>query len=247
MLFVTRRIRSAKRHQGFTLIELLVVIAIIALLAAILFPVFARARENARKSSCANNVRQLMLGVAQYTQDFDETFPTGHTNNGVNWAMRLVPYLKNTQVFICPSQSGPYPVWGNVVAGTAAPLPINYVANYRLQRDEGAGGARNMADVAKSASTVYMVDGGATALGAAPWIVNPTNPTPKKGAWILTDPTYAGGGCCTQNAGDPNWGTPLDRHLDSSNVGFVDGHVKSMKYTSWYYGGTPWLDPATGG
>src|SRR6476619_7261623 len=69
------KFRFCSKSKGFTLIELLVVIAIIALLAAILFPVFARARENARKSSCANNLKQLALGFLQYTQDYDETLP----------------------------------------------------------------------------------------------------------------------------------------------------------------------------
>src|SRR5690348_6500752 len=102
--------RSTKR--GFTLIELLVVIAIIAILAAILFPVFARARENARKSSCQNNLKQLALGFKQYINDFDERYPliavtTGSTN-GVppyGWADALQPYIKNTQVYQCPSDT----------------------------------------------------------------------------------------------------------------------------------------------
>src|SRR5215218_9411855 len=99
---------------GFTLIELLVVIAIIALLAAILFPVFARARENARKASCLSNVKQLGLAIAQYTQDFDETLPIGGGNSSpgcptggtpnYRWYSDLVAYTKSTQVYICPSR-----------------------------------------------------------------------------------------------------------------------------------------------
>ena len=91
--------------RGFTLIELLVVIAIIALLAAILFPVFARARENARRSSCLNNLKQIGIGFASYTQDYDESLPVREVGS-VNWGQRLQPYLKSTQVFICPSKSG---------------------------------------------------------------------------------------------------------------------------------------------
>lgn len=103
-------------RSGFTLIELLVVIAIIALLAAILFPVFARARENARKNSCLNNLKQIGVGIAQYTQDFDERYPmseaaTGSGDTGtiatiwdpIYWPFRVFPYIKNRQVFICPS------------------------------------------------------------------------------------------------------------------------------------------------
>src|SRR5688572_8152662 len=96
---------TATRHRqrersGFTLIELLVVIAIIAILAAILFPVFARARENARRASCQSNLKQIALGVKQYTQDYDEKFPArytdfaqvGPTDQTGGWAILIQPY-----------------------------------------------------------------------------------------------------------------------------------------------------------
>jgi len=96
------------KTRGFTLIELLVVIAIIAILAAILFPVFAKAREKARQTSCLSNVKQLMLGVMQYAQDYDETLCIGArwmTNDGwCWWTDALGPYVKNVQIFKCPSQ-----------------------------------------------------------------------------------------------------------------------------------------------
>ena len=90
---------------GFTLIELLVVIAIIAILAAILFPVFAQAREKARAISCLSNMKQIGLGVTQYEQDFDETTPGGLNGygGGSGWAGQIYPYVKSTQVFRCPS------------------------------------------------------------------------------------------------------------------------------------------------
>lgn len=92
-------------HRGFTLIELLVVIAIISILAAILFPVFARAREQARKAACQSNLKQIGLAVAQYTQDYDETYPIGRfaTSPFTYWYSVLEPYTKSTQVYICPS------------------------------------------------------------------------------------------------------------------------------------------------
>ncbi len=77
--------RTNKVKRAFTLIELLVVIAIIAILAAILFPVFARARENARRASCQSNLKQISLGVIQYTQDYDELYPPTYRNNGILW------------------------------------------------------------------------------------------------------------------------------------------------------------------
>lgn len=99
-------------HQcrGFTLIELLVVIAIISILAAILFPVFARARENARRASCLSNLKQIGLGFIQYTQDYDEKLPNNnYAFNGagmLNWDEQIFPYVKSNQIFACPSASG---------------------------------------------------------------------------------------------------------------------------------------------
>jgi prepilin-type N-terminal cleavage/methylation domain-containing protein len=95
-------------RRGFTLIELLVVIAIIAILAAILFPVFAQAREKARQSACMSNMKQLGLAVLQYSQDADGTFPAGNhaPDSWANgWPLTTAPYIKNLGVFRCPSDS----------------------------------------------------------------------------------------------------------------------------------------------
>lgn len=99
------------RRSGFTLIELLVVIAIIAILAAILFPVFARAREKARQTTCLNNTKQLALALYMYVQDYDEMLPFCFIHDGVYpnytwyryWYEQSEPYIKNTEVFNCPS------------------------------------------------------------------------------------------------------------------------------------------------
>ena len=95
------------RSHGFTLIELLVVIAIIAILAAILFPVFQKVRENARKIACLSNTKQIGLGVTQYQQDADEKCPNGVNpyGGGQGWAGQIYPYVKSTGVFLCPDDS----------------------------------------------------------------------------------------------------------------------------------------------
>jgi len=145
--------RLQSKRSGFTLIELLVVIAIIAILAAILFPVFAQAREKARAISCLSNVKQLGLGLAMYVQDYDETFPFAWgTPNGTTWVNAVEPYIKNAGlgknadgtdevwnhargIFHCPDDSdGPSNVSystnamllgaGNVDAGTFAPKSL---------------------------------------------------------------------------------------------------------------------------
>jgi prepilin-type N-terminal cleavage/methylation domain-containing protein/prepilin-type processing-associated H-X9-DG protein len=97
----------SRSNRGFTLIELLVVIAIIAILAAILFPVFAKAREKARQITCASNEKQLGLAIIGYTQDYDECFPAGApgTNSGRGWGGDIYPYVKSVGAFKCPDDS----------------------------------------------------------------------------------------------------------------------------------------------
>jgi prepilin-type N-terminal cleavage/methylation domain-containing protein/prepilin-type processing-associated H-X9-DG protein len=144
--------KKERELRGFTLIELLVVIAIIAILAAILFPVFARARENARRSSCQSNLKQLALGFHQYTQDYDErmplpgwfTVPNGSYNAGAGgprkayhvgsfvttWADEIEPYIKSTQIFTCPSD--PKPNQYATTSGVGSLGAISYGMNYAL-------------------------------------------------------------------------------------------------------------------
>ncbi|MDR3708964.1 MAG: DUF1559 domain-containing protein [Capsulimonadaceae bacterium] len=115
------------KHKGFTLIELLVVIAIIAILAAILFPVFAQAREKARASACLSNLKQLGLGYTQYEQDYDENVPCGLVSNGYGsrgWAGQIYPYVKSKAVFICPSDT--------TQAITNNPDVVSYAVNTNL-------------------------------------------------------------------------------------------------------------------
>lgn len=121
-------------RRGFTLIELLVVIAIIAILAAILFPVFARAREAARATTCRSNLRQIGTAFQMYTQDYDETMPVRGYPDGTGryffWGQLLTPYIKNTQLFECPSnQLGKRPI--DFETALLPPVATGYAINPR--------------------------------------------------------------------------------------------------------------------
>ena len=165
---MNHRINSLRRRPriGFTLIELLVVIAIIAILAAILFPVFAKAREKARQTACLSNEKQIGLGLMQYIQDSDEKYPYNGaggcgwtdvnfaTNGNLNWMAGVQPYIKNWQVFHCPSTSsgaGLSPpngdsdtnlfqngvVLGRTLAGIQAPASIIWAHEYGFRSSVG--------------------------------------------------------------------------------------------------------------
>jgi len=140
-----RNTRSAQ--SGFTLIELLVVIAIIAILAAILFPVFAKAREKARQAACASNMQQIGLAILQYAQDYDERLPVGYApNNGAGWASTCQSYIRSTAVFACPDDP-------THSIGTAT--PDSYAFNMDI-----TGGSKHglLASQEAPASTVMLVE-----------------------------------------------------------------------------------------
>ena len=159
---------NARKARGFTLIELLVVIAIIAILAAILFPVFARARENARKSNCQSNLKQIGTGVMMYAQDFDEYMPfswqISNDQNGRIWPDAILPYIKNTGVFNCPSFSTKV---GLDSVGKFLRTQMPYAANtcYYGGRAGSASGPvashpmnKSMAEIRVPADTVFATD-----------------------------------------------------------------------------------------
>jgi prepilin-type N-terminal cleavage/methylation domain-containing protein/prepilin-type processing-associated H-X9-DG protein len=192
-------------NRGFTLIELLVVIAIIALLAAILFPVFARARENARKTSCMNNLKQLGIGVLQYAQDADDVYPTTGAAyaDGALWVVQ--PYLKSTQVLQCPSVN---------VAGIPSPSSAGY-SDYFYNREFGVTQTPlSMATLLKP--TLTILDGDSLS-GAS---------TNRTGGCVLDNTTGTGTSCAAAGfARIPVY----NRHLDGVNLLFADGHVKYAK------------------
>ncbi len=218
----------AKRNFGFTLIELLVVIAIIAILAAILFPAFARARENARRASCQSNLKQIGLGVTQYTQDYDERMPSvriGPTDaDGGAWPVVIQPYVKSYQLFRCPSNTRnevfmehSKPLYTN----EANQAPVSYGAQTEAGGtgtggNGGAFGTRgtsgpSLSDFNNVSQTLMVVE------------VNTTS-----NDFRSTNGLWAG----IPSQGTPNPGTfnaLFVGHMSTMNCLFVDGHVKAMK------------------
>jgi len=201
---VRRNNSVEKRRRAFTLIELLVVIAIIAILAAILFPVFARARESARRASCASNLKQLALGFMMYTEDYDERLPNALSNaSGENkiggWMYytqgaqsssiranfdpklgAIFPYIKNAQVYVCPSDSeGQFT--GNSYSMNSCTIEKSLAAFDQ--------------------TTLWMLLGEESTI----------NKSSDDGYFGLVTNTLS------------------DRHLDGSNIAFLDGHVKWYK------------------
>jgi prepilin-type N-terminal cleavage/methylation domain-containing protein/prepilin-type processing-associated H-X9-DG protein len=164
------------KRRGFTLIELLVVIAIIAILAAILFPVFGRARENARRASCQSNLKQIALGIKQYVQDYDERFPLDGSGTGdtIGWAYIIQPYVKSEQIFQCPSDTVAPPSGADLATRAATAGFTDYWYNGNLVTASGATGI-NEAQLTNSANTVLNGDGSGVTTDAKSYRLTPLN------------------------------------------------------------------------
>ncbi len=255
---------SKKRFQAFTLIELLVVIAIIAILAAILFPVFARARENARRSSCQSNLKQIGLGLLQYTQDFDEKFVIAYyngvdTNSNANpirykWMDAIQPYVKSSQLFTCPSDT-------EVTVGTNT-YTTQYTPNDQLPpggynqffgsyginncygpQPGGGNGPVGPAGSGGNASgtvppfpvSIATVEAPSTTYWVMDSVVNSARPQYGKyricfNANNATLNLSSDGTIALDGTGSGNFGAGIAlRHLETVNVLYTDGHVKSSK------------------
>jgi prepilin-type N-terminal cleavage/methylation domain-containing protein/prepilin-type processing-associated H-X9-DG protein len=213
-------------HRAFTLIELLVVIAIIAILAAILFPVFAQAREKARQTACLSNTKQIGTALMMYVQDYDETLP--FNDNGPDFAPSkaqctfdvVQPYLKNTQVYDCPSAAADKVRIFMDYDNTKRPF-ITYAINNVYWNDPSQalfekGRQTTLAGIDDSAGTVFCGDSKPAA-------------NQKHWAWQVT------GGTLNTSVTPPILGVPdyqgqfVGRHNNGGNFTFFDGHAKWFK------------------
>jgi len=234
-------------RKAFTLIELLVVIAIIAILAAILFPVFAAAREKARQTTCASNEKQLGLAFLQYSQDFDETMPA-ISSDGTGWAGAIYPYVKSVNAFVCPDDptsagaccydTAPqnmtsYAYNGNIGANSAysidgatakmsEPVKTVLLAEIGVLRGGGnqTGGIGGICDLTSSeSSNTYrsMAGNGET--------LTDHNRVPGLAAY---DTGYMGELNGVTNTGVNIFTGATGRHVSGANYAFCDGHVKFL-------------------
>ena len=240
-----RRNRTSRSRNpiGFTLIELLVVIAVIAILAAILFPVFQKVRENARRVSCQSNEKQIGLGIIQYEQDADEHFPlsvVAQTNppaagTPAGWADAVQVYIKSLQVFQCPDEPAP---------PSSLPQNAGYT-DYYMNKNAGDG-VQAVPQCNSPTLTIMIGEGSSTSAtplanstarfrsngcnGAGDYVTNP---------YDVTQPVCGGAGLATNLAG----GGIL--HTSGSNFGFMDGHVKWIRNTATNTSVTVWNGAAT--
>jgi len=230
---------SRTSRRGFTLIELLVVIAIIAILAAILFPVFQKVRENARRTACLNNMKQLALAFTQYNQDFDEYFP-GSSNYGSGWGERIFPYVKSIGVFQCPDDPG-----GTVPYNGTTYYPVSYVgSDYVLYENFNTGSAISspckLSEMVSPTNTVLIYEGDSQA--GAPktrnnyfnpyanistlsgYVSTASNPDHTQSYWTFINTARHSPGTVHPVPSSPTFTNGSDNYI------MADGHVK---YLPW--------------
>jgi len=217
--------------RGFTLIELLVVIAIIAILAAILFPVFARAREAARQTSCLSNVRQLGMGFTMYFQDNDEMFPNVKGNSP--WTLSLQAYIRNQKMLRCPSD--PSTNWDQPLTGQTSLRATSYTLNGYLapgnSTDAQGGNFPFIGSINKPASTIFLAESNANRTGSY-FHAHVWNPPASASHWLLDRDL--------PDDIEPN------RHGDRFNAAYLDGHAKSVKWSQVWWRDQNFAPPLKG-
>lgn len=254
------RLTATNRPNAFTLIELLVVIAIIAILAAILFPVFAQAREKARQTSCLSNTRQIAMAIAQFSQDHDEYLPKAFFNDVVNgdtgmpwntgWDAAIFPYIKNTQVFQCPSDSNER----SYVSTSADPnrrSPAEgqrFFTSYRLNASDQPNGPwdpTNLSDLDRPADAILVTESVPGVAGDNPdgdnWNQLASWEGDNRGfvCRSFTNNTgfdrhiskVQGRGRQTWTVNGPEPISASQRDLGMANYVFADGHAKAMTWS----------------
>jgi len=237
-------------RRGFTLIELLVVIAIIAILAAILFPVFAQAREKARTAQSGSNARQIGLAIRMYVQDYDEMFPMGHWRPGMSsqpgakdtgnyggggdgtwdWQNSTAPYIKNKGVYYCPSSTDDTEDPADPTYWQWNLNPVSYLYNAML---DPLGNPASDATVVAAADCWMVMDGhsdwgtvnqGTKCCLGTDWMGRPHT------VWLYDDTTMGDAGSLITgwlSWQGFTWGVP--RHMGGANICYTDGHVKYQK------------------
>ncbi|RYG62915.1 DUF1559 domain-containing protein [bacterium] len=216
-------LKTSHSRRAFTLIELLVVIAIIAILASILFPVFGRARENARRASCQSNLKQIGLGMLQYSQDYDEQIVPalidGYPVIGqASWAYVIQPYVKSTQLFRCPSNQT---ATGQFMQGTNNTVPVSYAGNAGNDggpdnggSTDGTNGQRPFPHAPYNGRVVAELDNPSTTIAVGESQLQNTARLNNAQYDIYEDGVSV---------------NKMTNHLGMSNFLFIDGHVKSLK------------------
>ena len=231
------------KRKGFTLIELLVVIAIIAILAAILFPVFQKVRENARRTACLSNQKQLGLAILQYNQDFDESMPNGIGGNGraSGWAGQIYTYAKSDGLFTCPDDStshviSSYGINGNIITraggaqltSTSSPLSAFNAPASTVLLFEVAGA--DVAGTGEHPSNELQFQVQNTGNGDSPGGNGTGCSYDPNGVGTTSTLKYATGAFNGNTSGSAAGSfTPNPRHTDGANYLMSDGHAKFLR------------------